>query len=332
MKARLIFLLALVTWLLGVAYVAHETNTRFRGWQKPVLVEIESGTSSRSIAARLRSAGVLRSEWPFLLLHFLGSGRTLKAGEYYFDRAMSPQEVAKKLRRGEVYYHTITIPEGYNMFEVAEAVASSGLVSKDDMREAVRDTSLIADLDPSATSLEGFLFPDTYRFSRRTSAARMAAAMVARFRSIYRELQRKHAPWRPVREIVTMASLVEQETALAAERPLVAGVFYNRLGSGLPLQCDPTVVYAALLAGRYRGAIYQSDLNYDSPYNTYAHKGLPPGPIANPGRASLEAAMAPVASEYLYFVRGEQGGHRFSRTLAEHNHAVSEYRRAEQRR
>ncbi len=312
-------------------YVVYRAMCPFRGWQQPVFVDLAPGTSSRAIAYRLRAAGVLRHEWPFLMLHYVRRGQTLKAGEYYFDRALSPSEVLQKLRRGDVYYHSITIPEGYNIFEVAEALASSGLFSKEDsreqIREALRNTALISDLDPSATNLEGYLFPDTYHFTRRTPAREMAAAMVARFRKVYRELESRHSPTGPVHDIVTLASLIEKETGLPEERPLVAGVFYNRWNAKLPLQCDPTVVYAALLAGRYRGALFQSDLTDNSPYNTYLWRGLPPGPIANPGRASLEAALAPASTPYLYFVSDGESGHRFSTTLGEHTRAVEQYRR-----
>ena len=328
---RLLPLAGLLALASAGGYAAYRMNAPFRGWEQPVFVNIEPGTSSRAIASRLRSAGVLQREWPFLLLHYTSTGRTLKAGEYHFDRALSPREVVSKLRRGEVYYHSLTIPEGYNIYEVAEAVAASGLASREDLWEAARDARLIADLDAAAHDLEGYLFPDTYYFPRRTSAGEITAAMVARFRKVYRDLQGRHSPSRPVREMVTMASLVEEETPVSAERPLVAGVFYNRLNGGLPLQCDPTVIYAALRAGRYRGVIYQSDLAADSPYNTYRRRGLPPGPIANPGRASLEAAMAPASTEYLYFVKSEQGGHRFSRTLGEHARAVAEFRHRQAR-
>lgn len=330
MKRAFPLIAALAVLLAGGAlgYIAYRVSRPYRGWQQPAVVDIAPGTSSRAIAAQLRGAGVLRNEWPFLLLHYLRPGKKLKAGEYYFDRPYTPREVVEKLRRGDVYYHALTIPEGYNIFEIVDAAAATGLVSRQDMAQAVRDASLISDLDPSATALEGYLFPDTYHFPRRTSAAQIASAMVARFRKVYRELDSRHSPGRPAREIVTLASLIEKETRVPDERPLVAGVFYNRLGANLPLQCDPTVIYAALLAGRYRGAIYQGDLSFRSPYNTYLARGLPPGPIANPGRSSLEAAMAPAATDYLYFVSNGQGGHRFSSSLAEHSRAVSEYRRA----
>lgn len=300
---------------------------------KSVTVEIQPGASAVGIAGQLTRAGVLRSRWPFLALYYLHpSRRSLKAGEYEFDRPLSPRQVYEKLARGEVAYHMVTIPEGFNIFEVAGAVAQAGLAGRKEFLEAAHNTALLVDLAPNARSLEGFLFPDTYRFSRQTRPEQIAAAMVARFRKIYADLERKHGPSRPAAaaqplHVVTMASLVEKETSLPGERPLVAGVYYNRLAQGLLLQCDPTVIYAALLAGRYRGTIHQSDLEYNSPYNTYVHAGLPPGPIANPGRASLEAALQPQATDYRYFVSNVHGGHVFARSLPEHERNVAQYRR-----
>ena len=309
------------------AYTAWQANRPYRGWPSPVFVEIAPGTSSRSIAAHLRDAGVLRREWPFLLLYYLSPGRKLKAGEYLFDRPMSAREALNKIARGEVYYHSVTIPEGHNIFDVIQAVAASKLVERAEIEQAVRDSALIADLDPAARTLEGYLFPDTYHFQRHTTAREIVAAMVSRFRKVYGELEARYRPPRPVHEVVTMASLIEKETGLPGERPLVAGVFYNRQQAGWPLQCDATVIYAALVAGRYRGTIYQRDLEYHSPYNTYRRRGLPPGPIANPGRASLEAAMAPTVTDYLYFVSDGHNGHRFSTKLQDHARAVTRYRR-----
>lgn len=319
-------IILLVLAAAGAAYLVYQLSEPYAGWNQPVFVQIPPHTSTPAIAARLRDAGVIRAGWPFLLLHYLRPGRTLKAGEYYFDQPLSIRQVMSKLQRGDVYYHSVTIPEGFNVFDVAGVLAATGLATKAGIDEALRDTALISGLNPQASSLEGFLFPDTYRFTRPTSARDMASAMVARFRKVYAELEARHHPARPAREVVIMASLVEKETGIPGERPMVASVFFNRLQQRMPLQCDPTVIYAAELAGRYRGTIYQSDLSSDSAYNTYTHAGLPPGPIANPGRASLEAAMAPASTDYLYFVANGQGTHHFSATLAEHSKAVSAYR------
>ena len=192
--------------------------------------------------------------------------------------------------------------------------------------KATEEAGRIADLHPSARDLEGYLFPDTYHIASHTGAAEIVQAMVNRFRQVYSSLEQDSGK-RSVQEVVILASLVEKETPAPEERPLVAAVFYNRLRGNMALQCDPTVIYAAILEGRYDGTIRQSLLNSPSPYNTYVHQGLPPGPIANPGKASLRAALHPASADYLYFVADANGGHTFSRTLADHNRAVSLYRR-----
>ena len=290
----------------------------------PVLVDIPAGAGTAGIAARLESAGILRSRYLFLLQRKLAGG-TLKAGVYRFDHPSTVLEAYAHLARGDVYTLTLVIPEGFNLFDIAQAVQAAGLAPAETFLAAARsDTALIADLDPHAASLEGFLFPDTYRFSPHATPAQMLAAMVHRFRQQAAALG---LPAEPAR-LVTMASLVEKEVHLDAERPLVAGVFENRLARNMPLATDPAVIYAALLANRWRGTIYQSDLQFDSPYNTYRHPGLPPGPICNPGLAALRAALHPAQTDYLYFVAGANGTTRFSATLAEHNAQVAEYREA----
>jgi UPF0755 protein len=295
-----------------------------------VILELTPGTGTQGIAAQLETAGVLRSRWPFLAWHLakLRSRPKLKAGEYRFEGMVGFRDVYNKIVRGEILYHPVSVPEGFNLYDVAAAVDRSGLAKADDFLAAARNTALISDLAPGASSLEGFLFPDTYLFSRHTSASQMVQTMVARFRKVYGEVGKGDdaLPGR-VLAVVTLASLVEKETGKPEERPVVAGVFRNRLERGMALQCDPTVVYAALLAGSYRGTIYASDLRRSSPYNTYVARGLPPGPVSNPGRAALEAAVRPARTDFLYFVADSDGGHVFSRTLAEHNRRVTSYRR-----
>ena len=311
--------------LWGMWILADGTRPYLRG-KAPVQVEIQRGTSISEIARQLQEVGVIRSTQTFLWLHYLRPGQTLKAGEYAFPGRVSTLEVLRKLIRGDVDYELLTIPEGYNRFEIADAVSAQGLATREEFLEASAAASLLADLDPEAADLEGYLFPDSYHFSPRAGAAGIVQAMVDRFREVYSSL----APTgekRPVREIVTMASLVEKEAKEPEERPLIAAVFYNRLERRILLQCDPTVIYAAMLEGRYDGKIRQSHLDSPSPYNTYRRRGLPPGPIANPGKASLSAALRPASSDYLYFVVNHNGGHTFSRTLREHNRAVSLYRR-----
>ena len=290
-------------------------------------VLLRPGWSSRHIARTLQQEGIIRSATAFLIVHYaLGQG-SLKAGEYKFDTPANAPEVRDRILRGDVYARTVVVPEGYNLYDIAAAVEQAGLGNAADFVAVARsDVQLLHDIDPRATSLEGYLFPDTYQFTRIDTARDIAAAMVHRFRQTAQKIGLLGNP--DIHRIVTMASIVEKETALPEERALVAGVYYNRLEKGMLLGADPTVIYAALLAGRYRGTIYQSDLQFESPYNTYKFSGLPPGPIANPGAASLLAAMHPQTSGYLYFVSDNNGHHRFSRNAAEHEKNVAAYRKS----
>ena len=291
-------------------------------------IDIAPGTGTRAMAAQLERAGVLRSRFAFDLLRAIQGGKLI-AGEYRFNHPAPATEVYARILHGDIYTIPLTIPEGYNIFDVAQAVASAGLGSRDAFLAAERtQTALIADLDPRAASLEGYLFPDTYRFSRHATPAQMLAAMVRRFRQAAAQIGLAADPATSLARTVTLASLVEKEVSQDSERALVAGVFSNRLAQGMPLATDPSVIYAALLEGRYRGAIYASDLESPSPYNTYRHTGLPPGPISNPGIAALTAALAPAHTDYLYFVADAQGGSRFSTTLKEHAQQVQTYRKS----
>jgi len=297
------------------------------GPQTPTFVDIAPGTSTSSIAGELKAAGLIRSRYVFIGLT-LAQGRTLKAGEYRFDHPERMEAVWNKLERGDVYTVTVTIPEGSNIFDIGARVEAAGLVSKEAFLTAAKqDTDLVADLDPVAPSLEGYLFPSTYRFNPHATPKAIMSEMVGEFRVSARSIGLTSDYHR----IVTLASLVEKETPIEAEKPLVASVFTNRLQKNMPLMTDPSVIYAALLAGRYRGTIYESDLQSDSSYNTYQHVGLPPGPICNPGVQSLEAAMHPAQTDYLYFVAATadpSGMSRFSATLEEHRKDVQAYRRA----
>lgn len=320
--AKLILLAAVV-----VAGLAAYAFFMPAGPSQQKFVQLKAGSSAHHIAAELEAAGIVRSKYAFLLWHNLHGRKPLKAGEYAFDHPARLSEVYGRIEHGDLYFLTIVIPEGFNMFDIAGAIEDAGLAKKDDFLQVARkDTSLVRDLDPNAPSLEGYLFPDTYRFTRTQSAHDMAAAMVHRFRQATRDA----GLTQNIHDVVTMASIVEKETGVPDERPEVAGVFYNRLAKNMTLATDPTVIYAALLNNRYRGTIYQSDLHFDSPYNTYRHPGLPPGPICSPGRASLQAAMHPASTEYLYFVRDPSGNgrHNFSRTPEEHERNVNAYRRS----
>jgi UPF0755 protein len=287
-------------------------------------VQVAPGMGTRNIAAVLQQDGIVSNRYAFYLWHLVRGG-TLKAGEYRFKDPATLPEVYNRMVRGDVYTRTVTIPEGFNLFDIAQAVEDAQLGTKEDFLAATKqNVSLIADLDPGAKSLEGYLFPDTYRFPRHLPAIQILSAMVKRFRQASAQLGLEQNTHR----IVTLASLVEKETPVPADRPLVASVMLNRLQKNMALMTDPTVIYAAMLEQKYRGTIYASDLKRDSEYNTYLHTGLPPGPICSPGMASLTAAMRPATSNYLYFVADPKAaGHsRFAATLDEHNRNVAAYR------
>jgi len=301
------------------------------GSSAETFVDVPPGTGASAIAALMEKNGVIRSRYAFDFLRFKRGG-SLKAGEYRFDHPVPPSEVYARLLQGDVYTLALTIPEGYNIFDIAAAVESAGFSQPDVFLAAERQhTELIADLLPPGThpdSLEGYLFPDTYRFSRHATPLQMLTAMVRRFRQAAAQLGLGPAN---MAQTVTMASLIEKEVGQDTERPLVAGVFVNRLAKSMPLATDPTVIYAALLEDRWRGTIYASDLQSQSPYNTYKHRGLPPGPISNPGIAALRAAMLPAQTDYLYFVSDAAGHTRFSVGLKEHDQQVQAYREAAKR-
>jgi UPF0755 protein len=292
-------------------------------------VMLRAGYSTRRIAAELESAGVIRSANAFLLWRRLHPGRSLKAGEYLFEKPATALDVNSRLVRGDIYIRTVVVPEGFNMFEIAQAVQDAGLGPKEDfLKVATTNTNLIHDLSPEATTLEGYLFPNTYEFTRTQTATEMAGAMVKQFRLVANEIGLNT----DVNDTVTMASIVEKETAVPEERTVVASVYANRVREHMPLQADPSVIYGEMVSGNYTGALHHNDMQFDSPYNTYRDSGLPPGPIANPGKAALEAAMHPASTEYLYFVADGSGRHRFARNLEEHNRNVAAYRKAVQTR
>jgi UPF0755 protein len=313
----------------GVAWLIHAPVTP----PANTSLLLRPGYSTRRIAAELKKAGVIRSADAFRLWHWLHPKPSLKAGEYRFDHAASFPQVYERIAHGDIYFHMVTIPEGYTMFDVAKAMEDAGLGSAADfLHVAQTQTQLISDLAPQATSLEGYLFPNTYQFTRTQSLEEMAAMMVRQFRQVAEQIGLtpgpNSGPNSDVPRIVTMASIVEKETASPEERPRVAGVYYNRLAQKMALDADPSVIYAELLDGTYQGSLHHSDLAINSPYNTYRFPGLPPGPIGNPGRSSLEAALHPDSTDFLYFVSDGNGHHRFARSLEEHNRNVAAYRRS----
>jgi UPF0755 protein len=323
MRRLLILLLLLAVLAAGGLY--YVLALPYANYENEVFVNIPPRTGTREIARLLTSAGVIRSDWQFLAARALDRRSVLQAGEYRFERPLSPLDVFRKIARGDVFYYELRIPEGSNMFDIAAAVEKLGFIKKDAFLAVARDPSLIRDLAPQAPTLEGYLFPSTYRLVRSTTAQQIAREMTTQFRKAWEQAGGSNAE---VNRLVTLASLVEKETAVPAERPDVASVYVNRLNVGMKLDCDPTTIYAALLEGRYRGTIYRSDLDNPNPYNTYRNPGLPPGPIANPGMASLKAALKPTATSYLYFVAKPDGSgrHVFSETLEQHNAAVQAYR------
>jgi UPF0755 protein len=301
----------------------------YKGYtEQEQFVDIPPGTGTAGMARRLADAGVVRSPRTFRLAVWLrGNSRRLQAGEYRFDRPMTAAEVADKLARGDVHVRALTFREGLTIRQMADVFEKAGFGPASAFIDASKNVELIREIDPQAKDLEGYLFPDTYTLPRRTTAAQLVERMVGRFQKMLTPEMTGQAAERglTVRELVTLASLVEMETAKPEERAVVAGVYSNRLRIGMGLQCDPTVIYALMLAGRYDGNIRRGDLQIDSPYNTYRYAGLPPGPIAAPGAASLQAAANPADVPYLYFVSRNDGSHVFSTTLEEHNRNVFNY-------
>ncbi|MFQ5740120.1 MAG: endolytic transglycosylase MltG [Acidobacteriota bacterium] len=333
-KARLVLLsgcLVLIASATAYHQLDRELHKAFRGYSSTHRrFFIPRGQSATAIAASLESDGIIHSarlfRW-YLRLH--GDSPSLRAGEYRFDRPMSLVEVAAKLRRGEIYYHKVTIPEGLDLNEICAQLASKGFGRLEHLLQIARKPGMIADLDPRATDLEGYLFPETYSLTRGVDERSILQAMVDRFRKVWtpERWTRARELGMTMREVITLASLIEKETRLPRERPFVSAVFHNRLKKNMNLECDPTVIYAVKSIKAYDGVIHRSDLRIDSPYNTYRYPGLPPGPIAAPGAASIDAALFPADVDYLYFVSKNDGSHVFSLRYRNHKRAVLKYQR-----
>ena len=318
-----VFLLVLLAAAGAVAFVLFTPY----GPTQQTFVEILPGSSTVRIGRQLQEAGVIRSQYAFDAMRWVQHG-TLKAGDYKFDHPAPVSEVYDRIRRGDTFTIEVTIPEGSNMFDIGNRLEQAGFgPSQTFVNVARQEAGLVSDLDPQAKTLEGYLFPDTYRIGPKEEMPQIAAIMVKRFRQAAQQLGLSH----DFHNTVTMASLVERETAVEGERTLVASVFQNRLEKSMPLMTDPSVIYGLQVTGQWRGSIYASDLQRDTPYNTYMHVGMPPGPIANPGMKALHAAMNPAQTNYLYFVAAgdnPQGKSMFASTLEEHNRNVAEYRSA----
>ena len=324
MKKTVLFLVAACLAFYGTLYfLAHQGNPTFSGGKS---IQFSKGASTRELGLMLAKAGVVRSPWHIWAARLLHPRSRIMAGDYSFSKAETPEQIMQRLIRGEVVFYTLVVPEGYNIYDIGKSLESQGFFSMEDFVAQARNPAMIQDLAPKSNSLEGFLFPSTYHLAYHTKPEQVCRMMTNEFRRQWKELGATADPLRTV----TLGSLVEKETAVKDERATVASVFENRLERGIKLDCDPTVAYAALLIGAWRGKIYKSDLNRDHPYNTYKVAGLPPGPIANPGLASISAALKPAESKYIYFVAKADGTgqHNFAATLADHRKNVEQYRRA----
>jgi len=294
-------------------------------------IRVERGAPFSEVADRPEQEGLIRSRRGFMFAAFvMGAYRHTKAGEYAISPSMSPAEIIRMLREGEVKKYTVTVPEGYTAREIGRLLEERGLVSGEEFMARVMDRAFAVELGVPGPTLEGYLFPDTYRLKKGMSAKEIAGKMVRRFKEVYEGELRGPARRRGMgmREVVTLASMIEKETSDPAERGLISSVFHNRLKRGIRLQSDPTVIYAMRA---FDGNIRKKDLKTRSPYNTYIHYGLPPGPIANPGLESMRAALKPADTKYLYFVSKNDGTHYFSRSYREHERAVERFQKLRRR-
>jgi UPF0755 protein len=329
--AVILTLVLLATAALGAfVYTTYQrAHEPYKGFSEDeIFYTVAPGASSSSIAEVLQEKGVIENSRLFLaVLWYRGTTQRLQAGEYRFSEPASTVEVIDRLERGDVFYLSVTIPEGLTLAETATLYEEKGLGDAEELRRVFRRSDLIASIDPEAWDLEGYLFPETYQLPRRPAAEDIAVAMVSRFKSVFDADRKRKAETLELsaRELVTLASIVEKETGQADERPLIASVFWNRLNMGMPLQSDPTIIFALKLQENYSGNLRRTDLEMDSPYNTYLHRGLPPGPIASPGLEAIDAVLEPPDTKFLYFVSKNDGSHHFSRTLREHNQAVRKY-------
>jgi UPF0755 protein len=303
----------------------------YRGFSaEGVFVDLPHGATGRTVARLLQRNGVIRSAFVFGIYARRHPRRKLQAGEYFFDHAITAHDVFWQIADGHIYEQPFTVREGETIFDIAHELEAGKFMTANEFLTAAQNPELLRDLAPHARTLEGFLYPATYNLPRHPVAVELTAEMIRKFKEEWARIgaTAKIAPGTGLTEqIVTLASLVERETPRPEERPLVAGVFENRLHKSMRLQCDPTVIYALEQISQYKGTLTGEDLRFDSAYNTYEHAGLPPGPIGNPGEASLRAAITPTQTNFLYFVANTQGGHFFAATLEEHNRNVTKYRR-----
>jgi UPF0755 protein len=303
----------------------------YQAGDKETFIEIPRGSNSTQVAGLLVDSGILHSRLPFIIyIRHTDIGRHIQAGEYRFSGKATPEEIAHRLARGDVYYRSITVPEGLTARETIDLLAKNGLGNPIEMEQALLNVEWIKDLDPNARNLEGYLFPETYRFGRKTDSDTIIKTMVVQFRSKISEILKQYSlpPDWSVSQVVILASMIEKEVKKPEEGPLVASVLTNRLEKKMPLACDATIIYAMKLAGTYEGRLSKSDLKMQSPYNSYTHLNLPPGPISNPGSGSLRAALNPARTDFLYYVSRNDGTHKFSSDFRSHINAVARYQKS----
>jgi UPF0755 protein len=321
---------AILLVLLLVSWFSYEFSSSPKRPSETVTFEVKTGETAKDIAQNLKNQGLIRKTWAFILGYKLFyQGQSLKAGEYTIQLPISAKNIIFILTEGKVKLYPVTIPEGLTRRETAQHLQASLSIDSEEFLKVSDDISLISELDPDAKNLEGYLFPETYSFPKSPDAETVRTTMIAQFRKIFDEvwIERARETGMTIREVVTLASLIEKETSRPEERSLISGVFHNRLRIGMKLDCDPTIIYVLKEEGRFKDRLRTKDLKLDTPYNTYLYGGLPPGPIANPGKGSLEAALYPAEVDYLYFVSKNDGSHHFSRSFREHQNAVNKYQR-----
>jgi UPF0755 protein len=323
-------LLALFLLLLFSSWFALEFSRIPKAPQQTAVFEIESGQGAKSLVRVLKEEGIIHKKWVFLLGHsLLYAPKSIKAGEFSLSLPLSVNQLLRIFTEGKALLYPLTVPEGLTRMETAELLESLDLIDKQTFLQASADSNPILKLDPKAKDLEGYLFPETYHFPKDVTAETIIASMVAQFKTVFTDEWKSRAEelGMSVRDVVILASLIEKETSLPEERALVSSVFHNRLRIDMKLDCDPTIIYALKQEGQFKGRLRTNDLKLDSPYNTYRYGGLPPGPIANPGREAIAASLYPAETDYLYFVSKNEGSHHFSRSIREHINAVNLYQK-----
>ena len=324
-----IFLVAILAVVFGL--ISELQHPYYNAGDDETFIYIPNGATAAKVAELLKEQGILHRQLPFRLwLRHNGLDRSLKAGEYRFSGGATPVQIVERLTRGDVYFQSITIPEGLTAMETVELLTLGGFGEREKLEAAILRTDWIHDLNPYAQNLEGYLFPETYRFGRMDNEGAVIRAMVNQFRERMSKIREELPPpdgW-TITRLVTLASLIEKEVKDPSEQAIVASVLVNRLRLNMTLGCDATIIYAMKLAGTWNGIIHRSDLRIESPYNSYIHRDLPPGPICNPGESAIRAAMNPEKTEYLYYVSKNDGTHQFSKDLRSHNEAVNRYQRS----